>query len=312
MFRFNEWVKEMSGLDNMKKRMQWDGGGLSTSDGRNVNGKLLSFKSALWNSYQAEWISFDNDETGARHRCLINPDKLKENYDQKEISIDFKEGLSEGQTFYWIRTNTHWIVYLQRYEEEAYFRAQIRRCDYQLFDKYWIYVRGPVETAIIWRQKHQIEMNDLNYSIMFYIEKNEETLEKLSRFNIVRFEGHNWRVAATDKYSQPGLIEVYLEEYFDNEMEDAIIQPEIIKPDTSQPYVDGPQLVKPWDTNVSFAIVDKAGGEFVVDSSKVKISQADETSCVLEILTGKSTKFDLIYRVDGEDDVILPITVQSL
>ena len=97
----------MSGLDNMKKRMLFEGGGLSTSDGRNVNGKLLSFNSALWNSYHAEWITFDNDETQQRHRCLINPDKLKEDYDQKEISIKFEDGLKEGQTFGWTRTNTH-------------------------------------------------------------------------------------------------------------------------------------------------------------------------------------------------------------
>ena len=114
MFRVNEWIKKMSGLDNMRKRMLFEGGGLSTSDGRNVNGKLLSFNSALWNSQHAEWITFDNDETKQRHRCLINPDKLKEDYDQKEISIKLEDGLKEGQTFCWTRTNTHWIVYLQR------------------------------------------------------------------------------------------------------------------------------------------------------------------------------------------------------
>lgn len=304
----------MSGLDRMKKRMLFDGGGLPTSDGRNVNGKLLSFNSALWNSYQAEWITFDNDEKEekTRHRCLINPDKLKENYDQKEISIKFEDGLKEGQTFYWIRTNTHWIVYLQRYEEEAYFRAQIRRCDYQLFDKYWIYVRGPVETALIWRQKHQIEFNELNYSIMFYIEKNEETLEKLSRLNVIKFDGHNWRVAATDKYSQPGLIEVYLEEYFDNEMEDMMIEPEEIKPDITKPYIDGPRFVKPYDEKVSFSIVGLSGGKFVVNSSKVEIIDSTETSCVINILTGKSNSFILSYVKDGEDDVSLNVTIKSL
>ena len=44
----------------MKKRMLFEGGGKPTSDGRNVTGKLLSFRSALWNSYQAEDITFKN------------------------------------------------------------------------------------------------------------------------------------------------------------------------------------------------------------------------------------------------------------
>lgn len=300
----------MSGLDRMKKRMEWEGG--ATSDGRNVKGKLLSFNSALWNSYQAEWITLDSEEgeNKTRYRCLINPDKLKENYDQKEISIDFSAGLQEGQTFYWERTNTHWLVYLQRYEEEAYFRAQIRRCDYK-FNKYWIYLRGPVETALIWKQKHQIEINDLNYSILFYIEKNEETVEMFSRFKIIKFDGHNWRVAATDKYSQPGLIEVYLEEYFDNSMEDDMIVEEIIEPNKTQPYIEGPQIVKPFDTNIEYSIVGMANGKFVVNSTKVKIIKQSETSCLLEIITGKSTDFNLIYRVGDNDELSLPIKVKS-
>ncbi len=302
----NERFKEMS-LENMKKRMLFEGGGLGTSDGRNVNGKLLSFRSALKNSYQAEWITFKDNKC----RCLINPDKLKENYDQKEISIDFECGMQTGDTFYWDRTNTHWLVFLQEYAEEAYFRATIRRCDYKIDDD-WVYLRGPVETALIWRQKHQIEMNELNYSILFYVVKTPENEKKFSRLNVIKFEGHNWRVAATDKYSQPGIIEVYLEEYFDNEMEDQMVIPEIIQPDTTQPYIDGPQFVKPWDEKVSFSIVGKSGGVFVVNSSKVKIVSSTDSSCIVNIMTGKSGSFTITYKKDGENDVALDVTIKSL
>ena len=292
----------------MKKRMEYDGG--YTSDDRNVRGKWLSFNSSLNNSYQAEWVTFGDQKC----RCLINPDKLKEDYDQKVISIDFKYGMKNGSTFYWDRTGTHWLAYLQDYNEEAYFRASIRRCDYEIDvngHKYWVYLRGPEETAIIWRQKHQIEFNELNYSILLYVEKNEETLEYFSRFRVLKFDGHNWRVATTDKYSQDGIIEVYLEEYFDNEMEDAKIEPEVIKPDTMHPYIDGPQQVRPYDIGLSYAIVGKVNGKFVVNSNKVKINKSTETSCELEILTGKSTSFTLSYEVEDEDPITLDILVKS-
>ena len=298
----------MSGLDRMKKRMEYDGG--YTSDDRNVKGKWLSFRSALGNSYQAENITFKNKQC----RCLINPDKLKQDYDQKEISIDFKYGMKNGCTFYWDRTNTYWLVFLQDYDEEAYFRASIRRCDYELDindNKYHIYVRGPVETALIWRQKHQIEFNELNYSILMYIEKNDETNEFFNRFKVLKFDGHNWRVATVDRYSQDGIIEVYLEEFFDNEMEDQMIVPEIIKPDTTKPYIDGPQLVRPYDTNLSYAIVGSSGGKFVVNSTKVKINQADENSCVLEITTGRAGSFILSYVKEDEEDITLNVTIKS-
>ena len=47
-------------LEDMQKRIRVAGG---SQDGRNVKAKLKSMQSALKNSYQAEWITFDNDET---------------------------------------------------------------------------------------------------------------------------------------------------------------------------------------------------------------------------------------------------------
>lgn len=297
----------MSGLDNMKMRMQWAGG---DADGRLVKGKLQSLQSALQNSYQAEWITL----AGERYRCLINPDKTKEDFDQKEISIEFESGMKVGNTFYWDRTDTYWIVYLQQLSEEAYFRAQIRRCNYQIDidgTPYWVYTRGPLETNTIWNEKHNINLNDLNYSLLMYVPKDEITQSYFERFKIIKFDGHNWQVAAVDRYSQDGIIEVHLNEYFDNEDMDNMVQPEIIEPDIELPYIDGPQLVNVYDINLSYEIKNASNGSFVVNSSKVKIEKADENSCVLTILTGKSTKFILSYVRDGEEEISLPITVQS-
>ena len=299
----------MSSLDRMRTRASFDG--YAIRDKWNVEGKYKSFIDALRSSYQGEFITFNDN----KYRCLINPDKLKENYDQKMISIDFNAGVHNGDTFYWDRTDSHWLIYLQDYSEEAYFRASIRRCDYQIDvngHPYWIYLRGPVETAIIWRQKHQLEFNDLNYSILFYIQKNEETYDFFERFKVIKFDGHNWRVAAIDRYSQDGIIEVYCEEYFDNEMEDQMIEPVVVEPDKMHPYIDGPQTVRPFDKNIVYSIVGITSGTFLVDSDKVEFINADETSCVLKITTGKSGKFNLIYRRENEEDITLEVTIKSL
>lgn len=296
----------MGGLDLMRKRMDFDGG--ASSDCRNVLGKYRSFTSALDNSYQGEWVIF-NDR---RYRCLINPDKITNEYDQKEISIDFKAGFKNGDVFYWERTNSHWIVYLQRLEEEAYFRAQIRKCNYKIND-WWVYLRGPAETSLIWNQKHQIEINEMNYSILIYVAKNEETLNFFSRFKVLKFDNHNWRVAAVDKYSQEGLIEVYLEEYFDNTMEDSMIVPEIVEPDTTKPYISGPTIVKPYATDITYKIENfPSRGGFIVNSNKIKITKQTETTLVLDITTGRSGSFDLVYYRNGEEVTSLTVMIDSL
>ena len=303
----------MRGLDMMKTRIGFLGEG---ADERLVEGKLRSMHAALENSYQAEWVIFNKGTSHKRKfKALINSDKLKDDYDKKIISIDFEAGAKIGDVFYWERTNTYWMITLQHYEEEAYFRGSIQRCDYQLDingHKYWIYLRGPVETTTQWRQKHKIEMNDLNYSLLMYIVKNEETLEFFSRHQIVNFNGHRWKVAATDKYSSNGYIQVYLDEYFDNEFEETSEIEEEVIIDNGAPYIDGPQNVTALDCSIVYQIKNISNGEFVVNSDKVKIVKTDMNTCVIDITSGKSGSFDIIYKVDGILQAAMKVKISSL
>ena len=303
----------MRGLDMMKTRIGFLGEG---ADERLVEGKLRSMHAALENSYQAEWVIFNKGTSHKRKfKALINPDKLKDDYDKKIISIDFEAGAKIGDVFYWERTNTYWMITLQHYEEEAYFRGSIQRCDYQLDingHKYWIYLRGPVETTTQWRQKHKIEMNDLNYSLLMYIIKNEETLEFFSRHQIVNFNGHRWKIAATDKYSSNGYIQVYLDEYFDNEFEETSEIEEEVIIDNGVPYIDGPQNVTALDCSIVYQIKNISNGEFVVNSDKVKIVKTDMNTCVIDITSGKSGSFDIIYKVDGILQAAMKVKISSL
>jgi hypothetical protein len=43
---------------------------------------------------------------------LINPNAVKQDYDDKTISIDFSYGYSVGTIFEWVNTNTKWLIYL--------------------------------------------------------------------------------------------------------------------------------------------------------------------------------------------------------
>ena len=297
----------MSGLERMKQRLIMQGG---DPDGRIVRDKYKTFHGALKDSYQAEWITF-NDK---KWRCLINRIKLSDDYDRKEISIDYVSGIKEGSTFYWDRTKSHWLVSLRQYTEEAYFRAQIDRCDYALIiddTPYWIYLRGPVETETIWDQKHNLNFNELNNSLRIKITKDEKTLNFFERFKKVKFDNHNWQVTVVDRYSTAGILEVYLKEDNDNEDEEHMILPEIIIPDVTEPYIDGPQIVNVFDENIVYTIKNINGGAFVVNSNKVKIIETDENQCVLNIIGSKSGEFTLLYKKDGIDDIELLVHIES-
>lgn len=296
-------------LDEMRTRIEYLG---TTRDDRFNTEKLKSLQASLKDSYQGEWITL-NDNV---YRCLINQQKLTTNFDEKMISIEFSAGMREGDVFYWDRTQSYWLVYLQQYTEEAYFRAQIRRCDWEIEvndTPYKVYLRGPVEQTEVWNTKKNLNFNELNYTLMVYITKNEETNAFFKREQKVKFDGHNWKVVAVDRYSTKGIIEIYLQEDYDNTMEEESIPLEIEPVYSSQPYIEGSQVVRVYDNKLEYRVRNNlVSGEFVVNSNKAKINSANSESCELEILTGKSGEFELIYRADGAEDIVLLIHIVSL
>lgn len=307
----------MSGLDKMKLRAGYKG--YDRADDRNVTGKYKSFEAALKNSYQAEWITLDKDtENERRWRCLINPSRLTEQFDKKVISIDFESGVQEGTVFYWDRTERYWMINLQQHTEEAYFRGIITRAEFQIDvdgTLYWAILRGPIETTTEWKGKHNIYWNNLNYSLALQVPKNSQTVHYFTRHKIIKVqmqypdvetgelleEFHNWKVVATDKYSSEFLIDVYLDEWNDNAMEDARVPSSNEEPEQETPHIQGPVNVNPYDTNLVFSIVGLEDGEWSIDNTKVaKITDQDSENCFVDILASKKNKFTLAYQTDTE------------
>ena len=113
-------------------------------------------------------------------RALINPNKLKQDYDDKIISVSYEANFKPGDIFEWLGTRTHWIIYLQDLTELAYFRGDIRKCSYQISwkenDKIcstYAAVRGPVETKINYIQKHDTSIDIPNHSLSIIMPNNK-------------------------------------------------------------------------------------------------------------------------------------------
>lgn len=330
----------MSGYSNLHSRLIWNGG--QYQQDRMVLDKLRSLKASIGKSYQTATISlgekFDQD-----FKCLINPDKLKNDYDQKLISIPYKSiqlnakkretttkgevdvPIKSGDVFYWKETDSYWIIYLQNKEELAYFRGEIRQCKtYVMINdhKYYIYFKGPDETTIPWQYKQNNNWNDKNYSSEFYITKNEETLDYFHRFTKVEIKDKMWEVAATNDESGDGIIKVCLSEYYNNKYEKEMLEREkqeqkekeeqkesIIEQEL--PYIEGGDVVRPYDT-VEYTIMNAEGGVWTVSNKKAAILSQDGEKVTISIITGKSGAFILKYIVDGEEVAALNVEIKSI
>jgi len=96
---------------------------------RMVLDKKRSMHRALLYSYQAAWIKKDTDPNAEWVRALMNPDKVKFDYDEKIVSVDWEYDFHPGDTFEWGKnTGSHWIILKTEDTELAYFRANCRRC----------------------------------------------------------------------------------------------------------------------------------------------------------------------------------------
>lgn len=326
-------------LDNMKKRLSFFGG---NQQERMNKDKLKTLKKALLYSYQAATAKLAD---GREFRCLINRNKLSLDTDDKFISIPFEDiclnkpmagtttdgtetiGLKEGDVFEWKENGSHWLVFLKRLEETAYFRADIRRCRYEITlangNKYWAYVRGPVEQQAVWSQVSGNYVNNLNYTLNMYLPCNEETLKHFHRFSKVTIANRPWEVQAIDNISTPGIIQVALKETFSNTIETDIkkavsdsINIDIID-EKEEVYIHGASDIYPYDVK-EYKIENYTGPDgiwFIENESRpgiVKLSDISKDKVTINVVTGRSGSFVLVYKTDNEIVSTLEITIGSL
>lgn len=260
--------------------------------------KLRSLQAALKNDYQTRYIKTNNH---AAWPCLINKNSLKSDYDKEYISVEYAAGLEAGDTFECLDDGSHWMIYLPIITETAYLRSEIIRCRYTLDvdgEKYWVYFQGPTETDLRWFIKNQINVNELNLSGTIYIKNDEKTKQFFKRFTHLKLDGHIWEVQVTDAISVPGILELEIQEYYDNSIAEL---PEIkLDQETPLNVIKGQTVVKQ-DSVIGY-MIDNAAYDpniewEVRDNPRVKIEEILDNGriCKVKIFAGAIKTFRIYY-----------------
>lgn len=283
-------------IKTLAARIQYAGG---DQIGRMNKQKLKSLQWALKNDYNTRMIKTPNK---AAVPCLINTGNLKSDYDKKYISVEFSSGLEAGDTFEILDDGTHWMIYLPILTETAYLRSEIIRCRYQLEidgSLYWIYFQGPTETDLRWFLKNQININELNLSGTIYIKNDEKTKHFFKRFTHIKIDGHVWEVQVTDPITVPGILELEVQEYYDNSIAEL---PEIKETSGEYPLntIKGADIVKQ-DAVVGYSIdplyYNKDISWKIENNPRVKLQETLENGrvCKVKIYPGAVKTFDICY-----------------
>lgn len=269
--------------------------------------KLQSFRAALKNDYNSRLIKTDKH---ASVPCIIknNAYGLKADYDKKYISVEFSAGLEAGDVFQCLDDNSRWMIYLPILTETAYLRSEIIRCDHSLNingKEYFVYFQGPVETDIRWFIKNGINANELNKSGTVYIKKDDNTLSFFHRFTKIKINGHMWEVQVTDPISVPGILELELQEYYDNKEADL---PQV-KPSDKNQLVKGEKIVKQ-NTSIGYMVDDSiynpSTSWTIAGNDRVKIEEVLNNGqiCKVKVNEGAIGKFTLSYGTNSMEITI--------
>lgn len=326
----------MNNFEMMRKRLEFHGG--IHQEDRMIKDKFRTFQRALLYSYQAATVSLVQKhdspiiltpgDIGSAPRALINPDKVKQDYDDKILSIAYEHGFEPGDVFEWMGTDSYWLIYLEEMTEDAYFRGEIRRCRYKLNFKdmngivrsTWAAIRGPVETQIESIQKNQKRIDTPNLSLNILMPRNEYTLQAFDRYKEFLFAGRCWRVEAPDDISMKNIIEVNAEENYINtdtddrinELKDGLVFEPIVEPPTE---IEGPT----WIECARFAdgpyeySIDRADGKWKIEGPRpAKIIWCEGNHCKVVWDANVSGQFTLQWIIDGEEPIEKVIAVQSV
>ena len=255
-------------LDLMRARLELRGG-IKQQD-RMIKDKRETLDRVTLYSYQGAWVRKLGSESV--DPALMNPNVVKQNYDDKVISIGYEYGYKPGTIFEWINTGTKWLIYLQDLTELAYFKGDVRKCNYEISweDKNgerqstYAAIRGPVETSITSIQKNGMSLDIPNHSLNILFPKTEKVMEYFQRYSKFYLKSLIdgeisvcWRVEATDAISMPGILEINAVEYYSNEQEDdleqgvaggLIVEPAIPEPTTAE--IEGEVFIHPKETYV--------------------------------------------------------------
>lgn len=220
-------------LNLMRARLRQHGG--ESQQDRMIKDKRETLDRVVLYSYQGARVQkIDSNEVVP---ALINPNKIKQDYDDKVISVGYEYGYTPGTIFDWVNTNTKWLIYLQDLTELAYFKGDIRKCNYEIKWKdaqgeilsTYAAIRGPVETKINFIQKGGISLDTPNHSLNILMPKNKDTLNYFKRYSEFYIQSLGeasseicWRVEGVDSISMPGVLEIIAVEYYANEFEDDI------------------------------------------------------------------------------------------
>lgn len=308
---FNPDTNSVEGMEHQSVRLRQMGG--NRQQERMIKGKRRSLDHAVWNSYQAAEVVKTDAEDRKPVRALINPNKLKQDYDDKIISVGYEYNFAPGTVFEWLGTKTYWLVYLQDLTELAYFRGDIRKCSYEIswededgLHKTYAAVRGPVETKINFIQKHGISVDTPNHSLSILMPKNNYTMNYFKRYSKFYLNGDDtcWRVEATDWISTPGILEVIAVEYYANETEDDIeagivgglIAKDILPEDDSE-IIEGDTFIKV-KKSYKYTYLGNQAAVWTVDPKYPVIldyDKKDPRNITLTWTKSYSGQFDLYY-----------------
>ena len=292
---------------------------------RMTKGKEDSFNYALLHSYNSETI----EKEGILSKGLINHEKLQMDYDQKTLSTTLASGFEIGDTFYWGRTDTNWVVIIQHITERAYLKFSIKKALYKfrwrnddgVIWEQWAALLGPVETKISEENRKGVNFDVGNNTLTLWMGATEGT-KTLNRYDKIMVAGKVWRINVVDDITTPKLVNLHLIEDFvdedrDNKPEEIardyehMIEEVPVESSYAITGVDVTNAIKGLTQTFTIAPIDESGVWTIDNPALGEILSMDGSSATVKF-NGSLGSTHLIYSIENVEVVRKVVKVKSM
>lgn len=175
--------------------------------------RLDTFKKALLASYNAEDITAPNGEVVKA--LIVEIEQSAKPGEKKRFATLNEHGFKIGDSFFWERDKSHWLIMDKQEAESAFFQAYAQRCNFEVkwrdLETGILYTTRAVNSSpeaetINDKSSKKLYFDSFTDKIHLTIAKNTKGAHLLKRYGEIIVNTKKWTIHICDDYSEPDLM----------------------------------------------------------------------------------------------------------
>lgn len=289
--------------------------------------KIYKRKNTLLRSFQLAMDSADGTEIftvdgipDIKWTCAVSNLKDNWNQDKKMLCIDNLSNVDVGSIVRWERTKSEWLITLQDYNIEDYFKCEIWKINQYIkwkdetgkINLAKVYAQGPVESRAKYDDTRSVSIVGKPNDTVEITMSAKDYNNGIKKFNRLLIKNKAWKIQVIDDISSDNIVRLSMVEDYINDNDDlpSLIPyndlEHLFSEEQNNLYILGPSTINVLDDILEFDLmsdgnkITKYNGIFILTTKNHKIESKIGKFYNLELI--ENEKITVVYK-DKEQEI---------